>query len=225
MRRAAFFDLDGTLLLVNSAALWVARERRLGRLSLSQVARASLWLLAYRMSVVQIDSALREALQTIRGLDEEQMRLQTREWWAQEVARHAAPGAFDVLEQHRAAGDRLVLVTSSSPYAAEVAAEQFGLDDVLCTRYQVEAGRFTGEAVRPYCFGAGKVALAEIHAETHGLAMHESSFYTDSYTDLPLLEHVGFPYVVNPDPRLRWEARRRRWPVLDWRGARQASGG
>jgi HAD superfamily hydrolase (TIGR01490 family) len=217
--RAAFFDLDGTLLRVNSAALWVARERRLGRLGKRQMARAALFFAAYRLAVVDIDAALRAALALVAGVPEEELRAQTQAWWREDVAQHAAPGAFARIEAHRARGDRLVLLTSSSLYASEEAQRQFALDEVLCTRFEVRDGAFTGEARRPYCFGTGKVALAESLAAERGIDLARSSFYTDSYTDLPMLLRVGHPYVVSPDPRLRWEARRRRWPVLDWRSA------
>lgn len=216
MRRAAFFDLDGTLLSVNTAAMWVKRERRLGNLSRFDLVRAMLFLVGYRFSIVDIDSAFRQALGTLRGIEEQVVRDLTHVWYRDEVARHAAPGSFAAVEQHRQRGDLLVLVTSSSLYASEMAQQQFGLDEILCTRYATHDGRFTGEPVRPLCYGPGKVTLVEQLAERHGIDLQGSAFYSDSYTDVPLLERVGFPYVVNPDPRLRFEARRRRWPTLDW---------
>lgn len=217
MRRAAFFDLDGTLLTVNTAAMWIRRERRLGNLSRFDVARAGLFLFAYRLSFVNIERAFSEALSTIKGVEESLVRETTHEWYRTEVASFAARGGFDAVEKHRQRGDLLVLVTSSSLYASEMAREQFGLDEILCTRYETKEGRFTGEPVRPLCYGPGKVTLVESLAQTHGLDLNASAFYTDSYTDLPLLERVGMPYVVNPDPRLRLEARRRQWPLLNWR--------
>jgi putative phosphoserine phosphatase / 1-acylglycerol-3-phosphate O-acyltransferase len=78
----------------------------------------------------------------------------------------------------------------------------------------VRDGRFTGEAVRPVCYGDGKMYWAERFAAAEGLELDQSYFYTDSITDLPVLERVGEPRVVNPDPRLRRLALRRGWPVL-----------
>lgn len=219
MRRAAFFDLDGTLLTANSAVLWVQRERRLGRLSTSQLLRAMLFFAGYRLSVVGIDTALESALQTLRGSEEAALRQAIRDWYAEEVAPLAAPGAFSAIASHRERGDVLVVLTSSSLYAAEEACRQFALEDIICTRYDVREGRFTGSAPRPYCFGPGKVQLAEDFAGERGIDLSRSAFYTDSLTDLPMLLRVGEPHVVNPDPRLRREARRRGWPVLDWSAA------
>lgn len=219
MRAAAFFDLDGTLLTVNSARLWLRRERRLGRVTGLQVARAMLCMGGYRLGLLDMEATLRAALATYRGEEEAAIRAATREWWAAEVRGTVAPGARAVLERHRAEGDLLVLLTSSSRYAAELAREEFGLDDVLFQAYETEGGRFTGAPVLPICYGPGKVEVATAWAREAGVDLARSAFYTDSSTDLPMLERVGRPFAVQPDPRLRVVARARGWPVLDWGGA------
>lgn len=217
MSGAAFFDLDGTLLTVNSARLWLRHERRRGRVSPGQLVRAALMLGGYRLGVLDMDRALRSALTTLKGRDEEAIRTETRAWWRDEVRPFAAPGARAVLEEHRRAGERLVLLTSSSRYASEMAIEEFGLDDAIFQRYEVVAGRFTGAPALPICFGAGKVTAAEAWAAERGVDLSRSAFYSDSSTDLPMLERVGRPFAVGPDPRLRVVARGRGWPILDWR--------
>ena len=87
---------------------------------------------------------------------------------------------------------------------------------MLASRLGVRDGRFTGEVETPFCFGAGKVAVAEAWAARHDVDLDTSAFFTDSISDLPMLERVGEPVVVNPDLRLGWEARRRAWPVRRW---------
>ena len=216
MATAAFFDLDGTLLTVNSARLWLRRERRLGRLKLHHAIRAGLWLAGYHLGFLDMESALKAALAQLRGLEEEEIRAQTRQWWREEVRPYIAPGARAVLEKHRKNGDRLVLLTSSSRYASEMAREEFGLDAALFQGYEVKDGRFTGEPLRPLCYGAGKVEAAETFAREANIDVAASSFYSDSYTDLPMLQRVKNPIAVSPDPRLRSFAKRRGWPVADW---------
>jgi phosphoserine phosphatase len=89
-------------------------------------------------------------------------------------------------------------------------AEDLGLDDVLCNRFEVdETGAHTGRPVGTLCFGAGKLDYAEVYAGDRGVSLADCWFYTDSFSDLPVLERVGHPVVVNPDPRLRREAERR----------------
>lgn len=218
MRSAAFFDLDGTLITVNSASLWVRRERRLGRIKAWQAARAALWLGGYRIGLLDMENALRAALTTLVGVEEEWIRRETHQWWHDEVRAFVAPGARAVIEEHRRRGDLLVLLTSSSRYASEMAKEEFGLDHLLFQGYEVKEGRFTGEPLKPICYGAGKVEVAVAWARAHDVDLAQSSFYSDSSTDVPMLERVARPFAVHPDPRLKVVARRRDWPTLDWRG-------
>jgi putative phosphoserine phosphatase/1-acylglycerol-3-phosphate O-acyltransferase len=108
------------------------------------------------------------------------------------------------------------LLTSCSIYEAKVAKTDFKLDDYLCTRYEVKDGHFTGDVVEPLCYGEGKIIHAERFAKEQNIDIDASYFYTDSCTDLPMLERVAHPRVVNPDIRLRFVAKRKGWPILNW---------
>jgi HAD superfamily hydrolase (TIGR01490 family) len=213
---AAFFDLDGTLLAVNSGRLWMDRERRAGRLTRGQLLKGIYYLLLYRFGLIEMERAMTKALSTIKGLPEQTVRQWTREWFVTEVVPWVARGAQPVVEDHRARGHPVILLTSSSPYESEIATEHFRLDAFLSTRYEVESGLFTGRLVPPVCYGPGKVELAERFAAERGIDLAKSFFYSDSITDRPMLERVGNPRVVNPDLRLRRLATGRGWPILDW---------
>ena len=92
-------------------------------------------------------------------------------------------------------------------------ARRLGIEHMLYTRLEVEDGRFTGRVVEPICFEEGKIYWIREFIEEHGVDLAKSFFYTDSVTDMPLLDMVGHPVVVNPDPLLYRRALRRRWPV------------
>jgi HAD superfamily hydrolase (TIGR01490 family) len=218
MRAAAFFDLDGTLLTANSGRLWMHRERRLGRLTLGQIIEGTLYLFAYRFHALDMEQVTVRALRTVQGEQEESVRQWTRAWFYDEVVPHEAPGARAALAAHRERGDLLVLLTSASLYESEAATDFFEMDAFLCTRYEVRDGTFTGDIVRPLCYGAGKVLHAERYAAEHDVDLVRSTFYTDSFSDIPMLRRVGSPRVVGPDLRLRLAAWRNRWPILDWAG-------
>ncbi len=213
---AAFFDLDRTLIPHNSGASWVRREVRAGRLTRRQAAEAGLWFAAYRFGLLDVAPAFRKAAMAMRGQDEEEMRERTRVWWEEEIRETMLTEGIAAVEEHRRQGHRLILLTSSSPYVSQLASNQLALHAFLCTRFGVKEGKFTGEVEMPVCYGEGKVTWARAYAEEEGVDLASSYFYTDSYTDLPMLLAVGEPRVVNPDPRLKREARKRGWVVADW---------
>ena len=216
MLTAAFFDMDKTLVTENGAKLWMLREYRLGHLGKGHLVRGTFHLLLYHFGIVNIDHAMRKAIATLKGLTEDEVRQATEEWFAEDMVPHAAPGAQAAVDGHREKGHRTVLHTSSSPYASKCAVDYFGLDDFLCSTFEVVDDRLTGDFVPPLCYGEGKVLYANEYAEREGVDLSASYFYTDSLTDLPMLLAVGHPMIVQPDPRLRREADRRGGPILDW---------
>ena len=212
----AFFDLDRTLVAVNSATLWVKRDYRLGRLTRLHLLRAGVWLALYRLGATRLERVLYEAVATLAGGSDEEKRQETYQFWQDEVEGAIRPGARRAVEEHRRRGDRLVLLTSSSMYISEAAQRTFGLHAFLCTRFQVRDGVLTGQVDGPICFGPGKLLKARQYADSLGEDLRQATFYTDSHADLAVLEAVGHPVCVAPDIRLLREARRRGWPVESW---------
>lgn len=216
MSAVAFFDLDLTLLGCNSATLWIKREVRLGHLTRADALRGAWWIGLYQLGLGSLEAAIGRAIATLEGTAEQEMRHRVRAFWEEEIHETIRPRARDVLARHRDQGDRVVLLTGSSPYMSELALEVFGLHDALCTRFEVQEGLFTGRAVGTLCYGAGKLVYAQSYAETSGVSLADCTFYTDSFSDVPVLEAVGVPVAVHPDPRLGRHARRRGWRVEDW---------
>jgi HAD superfamily hydrolase (TIGR01490 family) len=216
-KTGAFFDLDRTLIGVNSGYLYALYERRHGRIGKRQFLRATFWLGLYHLAVIDMERAFGEAVRHYQGVPSTLLFERTREFFEQEVVTTLQPGAVEALSHHRAQGHALVLLTASSPYMSRLACERWELDDWLCNQFPTdEADRLLGTFEAPMCYGPGKVIRAQHYADTRDIDLDESYFYSDSYSDLPMLERVGHPRVVNPDPRLRREAQRRRWPILDW---------
>ncbi len=212
----AFFDLDRTLISVNSARLWVARQRREGAMARRDVARAMLWFALYRLGKAGMDEALHSGARTLAGQDEAALRAESQRFWDEELAPTVRPAVPAVLAAHRAAGDRLVLLTASSGQLGAACAAALGLDAVLSNRFEVVDGRFTGRLHTPLCFGPGKTVHAREHADQHGISLDDCSFYTDSMSDVHALRAVGRPVVVDPDPRLAREARAQGWERAHW---------
>ena len=139
-----------------------------------------------------------------------------RDWYQRDVEPLIAPAARVAVEHHRRAGHVVVLATGSTVYAARPVARGVAIEHVLATELEVDsAGAFTGRP-RTLCFGRHKVALAEAWAAREGVDLAASTFYSDSYNDLPMLERVGTAIAINPDARLLRHARRRNWATARW---------
>jgi HAD superfamily hydrolase (TIGR01490 family) len=217
LRSAAFFDMDKTLLRCNSGRLWINYLRRRGEMTRLEMIRALGWLMQYKFAVLDFDGITRRVVAGMAGDDEAELEKKCRQWVDDEILREVHVPAKERIERHRKDGHLCVILSSSSRYVTEPLAEALGLDGVLCTRIEVQGGKFTGRIHAPVCYGTGKVHWAEQFAAEKQIDLAQSWFYTDSYSDLPMLRRVGQRVVINPDPRLRRYARRVGWTVEEWR--------
>lgn len=213
--QAAFFDMDNTLLRVESGMSWVRFLYARGELPPRMVAKAMYWQALYKLAVLDMETVFSRLVEDLRGDSEAEMIAKCEIWYRDHVAVEVAPAARVAIAHHRAAGHAIVLATGSTQYAAQPVAQGVGIEHVLSSRLEVADGVFTGRPAA-FCFGAHKVALAEEWAAGHGIDLARSYFYSDSYNDLPMLERVGTAIAVNADARLRRHARRRGWASVQW---------
>ncbi len=214
--RAAFFDMDRTLVRVNTGNLYLRWRLARGEASLREFVRMSGWMAQYTLGIVDAPRVTALALRGLAGVDEAGFRAECDQWYATTVRAHVTRLARDAVESRRRAGYVPVILSASTPYMVGPLAVDLDIEHVLCTRLEVSDGKFTGTYVAPVVYGVGKVTVAERWAQEHRVDLVASTFYTDSVSDLPMLERVGEPRVVNPDPRLRAHAFVRRWPVEHW---------
>ncbi len=215
-RRAALFDLDRTLVRTDTATLYTRYERRIGAATRADAVKVAWWLLQYGLGVLDAPKIVGKVLSKYAGMEEREMRRRSEEWYGEYVVPHIAEAGRRAVARHHARGDLVAIVTSATPYAADPLAAELGIEHVLCNRLEVQDGRFTGELVPPFCYGAGKVDCAEALAREQGFELGEAYFYSDSITDLPLLERVGTAVCVNPDLRLRRVALERGYRIERW---------
>jgi len=213
--RAAFFDMDNTVLRVETGMSWVRFLYKRGELPPRMLAKAIYWQALYKLAVLDMDTVFTKLTLSLRGDSEAEMIAKCDIWYRAHVAPEVAPAARVAIAHHRQAGHLVVLATGSTQYAARPVARGLGIEHVLSSELEVEHGVFTGRPAA-FCFGHHKVALAEAWAARHDVDLAASYFYSDSYNDLPMLERVGTAIAVNADARLRRHARRRGWAAPRW---------
>ena len=215
MKRAAFFDLDKTLLLTDTAMSWMRFQRRRGEVSRLGFARAVYWSLLYKAAVLDMETLANRLVADLKGQPESSMREPAEVWYRDDVAHRVAPLGRRALAKHRADGDVIVMITGSTQFAAGAVAKSLGIEHVLCSNIEVVDGVFTGRFAN-FCFGQHKVSMAEEFASAHDVDLARSWFYSDSYNDRPMMERVGTAVAVNPDTRLARLAKQRGWAIEQW---------
>ena len=215
--RLVMFDMDRTLVRRDTASLYVQYQRDRGDVGWLKALRVGWWMLQYSAGVIDAERVAEKALRDFAGRRESWLEESCRQWFADYVRVHICQAGRDAVECHRRQGDSVMIVTGASRYAAQPLADELGIKHVVCTRLEVDAGGcFTGRVIKPMCYASGKVELAEAAAKALDLTVAHATFYSDSITDLPLLQQVAQPVVINPDVRLRRYAKRRGWPIERW---------
>jgi putative phosphoserine phosphatase/1-acylglycerol-3-phosphate O-acyltransferase len=208
----AFFDMDNTVLRDSSGRLYLRYLRRKGLLSWPRWLAITWQVGLYVAGFTSFPQLMARLMTQVAGADEAEAWRISAAWFDEMLRDYIAPAARARITWHRQQGHHVAIVSASTPFAVAPVAHDLGLgDDYLATRLEVVSGRFTGGLIEPPCYGAGKVTLAQAYSAQHNLDLTASYFYTDSHHDLPLLESVGNPVVVNPNRKLKAIALERRW--------------
>ncbi len=209
----AFFDMDYTLLDTSSGLLYVKYLRQVGQIDQRWLLRAAWWSLLYKLSLIDMARAMPKMMVYARDTRAGEALQQSQLWFKDMVASHISTDAVDQIRFHQQHGHIVVVISASTQFAVQPVAEHLGLD-FLCTQLVIDDDRLTGGIVEPACYGKGKVYWASRYASGVATTLGECYFYSDSLSDRPLLEAVGHPIAVNPDPRLKRLALRRGWPIV-----------
>jgi HAD superfamily hydrolase (TIGR01490 family) len=219
----ALFDMDRTLVDTHTAKLYMRFQRELGEIGPLETLRNSYWLLQYTFGVINAEQVALHVLQGYRGKTDAWLTERCQGWFESHVLARVSSVGRARVQEHQLAGHVVAIATSAVRQVAQPLAHALSIPHLVCSELEVRSGELTGSFDRPLCYGPGKLERAECLVLSLGGSLDRAAFYTDSITDLPLLEAVGYPVIVNPDARLRRIARRRGWPIEDWLNARRAA--
>lgn len=212
--RVAVFDLDRTL-LPGSSLVALARAMAAGRLLARRRLAGGLlrdaFFRRHGASDAEVERVRAAVLRHVAGIEAELLRGLLDDV-GERLAAQVRPGARLLVDRHLAAGDFVVVLSASPQELVEAVATRLGAHRAVGTRAGIADGRYTGDLMGPFCYGAGKVE--RLQQDVGADALVGAAGYADSASDLPVLEACSDPVAVNPDRRLRAIAADRNWPIL-----------
>jgi HAD superfamily hydrolase (TIGR01490 family) len=222
MRRIAFFDLDHTLIPIDSDYTWGEFTTALGWTDAAEFTRRNDAFYAhYKAGTLDIHDYIRFATAAVRRQGATNSIAAHAEYMSAVVQKAIQPQALKLVQDHQAEGDAVVIVTATNAFVVRPIADAFGVQELIAVdlvRDTSPGGTdwYTGEILGVPSFREGKVTRVEMWLAERGLGWDtvHTTFYSDSINDLPLLEKVTVPVATNPDPRLLAIAQERGWRIL-----------
>ncbi|HWV14457.1 MAG TPA: HAD family hydrolase [Cellvibrio sp.] len=215
----AIFDLDNTLLAGDSDYSWgeFLVKKRLVDSEEYRIANDAFYQ-DYKAGTLDIQAYLRFSLAPLTRHSMVELEQLHNEFMRTYIEPMMLPKAQALLQEHRARGDYLLIITATNGFVTRPIAARLGVDDILATDPEISDGRYTGNSVGTPCFQGGKVIRLQEWLKSHEHNLAGAYFYSDSINDLPLLEQVSHPIAVDPDERLQAVAEQRGWKVISLRG-------
>jgi putative phosphoserine phosphatase / 1-acylglycerol-3-phosphate O-acyltransferase len=210
---AAFFDLDRTLLAGYSATAFIRDDFLSGRMGISELLETLAAATRFQLGQIGFSGFMTRTAARLRDRSEDEFQSTAEHIFKDRLAGEIYPESRALVRAHLRRGHTVAIVSSATRYQIEPLARALGIPHVLCTRLEVRDGRFTGDILRPACYGEGKASAARAFVAPRQIDLAASYFYTDSHEDLPLLELVGHPRPTNPSGTLAEIAVKRGWPA------------
>jgi HAD superfamily hydrolase (TIGR01490 family) len=215
--RLAFFDMDHTLINNDCDLSWKNYLVDVGQAGWTDRLRGRWHFWMYQLGRLNTQGFMRFQLAQFRGRTEAEMAPLLREHFDQYVLPSLYPAVPKILAGLKTRGIPCLLVTATNQEIAAPLAQYLGMDGLLATPLERDKdGRFTGHVGGVYCLGANKLLVMQPEAARRGFALEQVMYWGDSGNDIPVLEQVGFPVAANPAAKLRTQAQRRGWPIIDF---------
>jgi HAD superfamily hydrolase (TIGR01490 family) len=214
----AIFDLDNTLIAGDSDHSWGQFLVTQGKVDSDYYREMNDRFFAdYEAGRLDIYAYLQFSLEPLSQIPMAELSLLHQKFMAEVISPMMLDKGRDLLEQHRRAGDQLLVITSTNHFIVEPICKALGIDRVIATELEMVNGRYTGKVSGTPSYREGKVERLNNWLTANRLDMNSSYFYSDSINDMPLLLEVDHPVAVDPDPQLREQAATRGWKIISLR--------
>ncbi|VXB65863.1 HAD family hydrolase [Pseudomonas sp. 8AS] len=214
----AIFDLDETLIDGDCASLWAGHMAAIQWVDADSFLPREQELMAlYSRGELAMEDYMAYTLSPLVGRTQEEVEFVVGPFVEDVIEPIIYSDAMRCLARHRAAGDRLLVISASAHFLVSAIAERLGIAEVLAIDLEQQHGHYSGKTRGVLTYREGKVLRLQAWLAEQGESLAGAYFYSDSRNDLPLLQQVDKPHVVNPDPTLLQHAEQAGWPVLSWR--------
>jgi HAD superfamily hydrolase (TIGR01490 family) len=217
--RLALFDLDHTLLPIDSDYSWGTFTTAIGWTDPVEFARRNDEFYAhYQAGTLDVHDYVRFATEAARKRGPEEAQAARERFMREVIAPAIRPQALELVRRHQQAGDQVLIITATNEFVTRPIADAFGVHNLIAVELERDArGWITGEIRGTPSFREGKVQRFGQWLARQGLAREDAvvTFYSDSINDLPLMDNADHPVATNPDDRLRALAQERGWRILD----------
>lgn len=214
----AIFDLDNTLISNDSDHSWGDFLVEKGVVDKHVYKQANdKFYEDYKQGNFDIYAYLDFSLAPFSSLPLTQLHALHAEFMEKKVEAMLLPKSFELIKHHQDLGHILIIITATNRFITEPIAKRLGIPHILATEGEMVDGKFTGKVAGVPCYREGKVTRLNEWLNTNEYSLNGSYFYSDSFSDVPLLERVTYPHAVDPDEKLKLHARERNWPVISLR--------
>jgi HAD superfamily hydrolase (TIGR01490 family) len=213
----AIFDLDKTLIGGDSDFLWGEFLSEIGAVdSKNYQIKNQYFFDQYALGKLDINEYLEFCLEPLSQHSKKTLDNWHQRFMREKIEPILLPKAQAVVNQHKAKGDTLLVITATNLFVTAPIVKRYGIKNLLATNPEIKNGQFTGKVVGEPCFQTGKITHLNRWLQQTGISINGAYFYSDSYNDLPMLELVDNPIVVHADKLLQQTAKQRGWPSLNW---------
>lgn len=213
----AIFDLDKTLIGGDSDFLWGEYMSEIGAVDVDTYqAKNQHFFDLYEQGKLDINEYLEFCLEPLSQQSMETLNAWHQDFMQKKIEPILLPKAQAIVDKHRQKGDTLLVITATNRFVTTPIVKKYGINNLLATEPEIKNNKYTGRVLGEPCFQLGKITHLKRWMKENNEDLKGSTFYSDSHNDLPMLELVDHPVVVNGDEKLLDIANKRNWPSLNW---------
>ncbi len=213
---AAFFDLDKTIISVNSARYIALYARKNGLLSKADIISGLYYSLLYKSGALSTENLMLIMTKWLENVDALRLKQVFDDLSRFLVDNAIRAKARQAVSFHREQSARTAILSASVKDVCEPLRRRLKMDDIICTEMRMDNGVYSGEVSGKYCYGTEKLQRVKSFCRRHRFSLEDAWYYADSIADLSVLRAVGHPVCVTPDRKLKKEARKRGWLIEIW---------